>query len=99
MSTIQEALMKPLVFPRPRPEDEPHLVLHHVSWQSYEAILAALGDRPGLRLTYDQGSLELMTISQLHERYKHLLDRIVVVLALELGMNFRSGGSATFKHP
>jgi hypothetical protein len=38
-----------------------------------------------------------MTVSDLHEWYKKLLDRLVFFLAMELGLRIRSGGSATFK--
>lgn len=97
MSTVQEAVSKPIAIPCPRPEDESHFVLYGISWEFYEKMLAELGNRASLRITYDQGSLELMTISQLHERYKSLLDRFIFAVAIVLDLTFRRGGSATFK--
>ena len=39
------------------------MVLHGVDWHGYQAIGRVLADRPGLRLTYDRGVLEIMTTS------------------------------------
>lgn len=48
---------------------EPRLLLEGVSWQRYEALLAALGDDfPNLRLSYREGSLEMMSTPPEHER-------------------------------
>jgi len=95
MSAIQQAPLLPPI--KPRPEDEPRVLLHGVSWRTYELFLAELGARPSLRLTYDQGRMELMTISHLHDWYKRIFDRLVFFLAKELKVPIRSGGSATFR--
>jgi hypothetical protein len=97
MSTIQQAPPPKRSPPQARPEGEPHFVLQDISWQFYEAFLTELGDRPSLRVTYDRGSMELMTISNLHEWYKRVFDRMILFLALELRVPIRAGGSATFK--
>lgn len=49
---------------------EPRIPLDAVTWEQYEALLAAMGDRPRLRLTYLAGTLEIMTISPEHEMLK-----------------------------
>jgi len=43
-------------------------VLYNASWKEYGRVLHALQDRH-LRLTYDRGVLEIMTLSFGHERY------------------------------
>ena len=63
----------------PAPEIQ-RLILHDVSWQSYVAIGDALPNRPGLRMTYDRGSLEFMTTSPEHEIYKKRLGRLIETL-------------------
>jgi Uma2 family endonuclease len=68
-----------------------------VSWRSYERLLRAFADRPGVRLTYDRGVLEIMTLSHKHENRGHLLGRFVVVLTEELGLPLKSGGSTTLR--
>ena len=63
--------------------NEQRFLLHRVSWQFYEQLLAELGDRP-IRVTYDRGSLQLMAPSYRHENYGRTLGRLVVFLCEEL---------------
>lgn len=72
-------------------------VLTDVSWESYEAMLAALGDRAGLRLTYDRGVMEFMTKSQAHELWISLLRRRIELMCFDLKTPYRAGGSFTFR--
>ena len=72
------------------------LVLGDVPWRSYERLLHVFDDRH-LRITYDRGALEIMTLSPEHERFKCLLSYLVLVLVEELGWNMASFGSMTFK--
>ncbi len=72
------------------------LVLGGVSWLSYERLLRALDDRH-LRITYDRGALEIMTLSPQHEHFKHLLAYLVMISVEELGWNMAGFGSMTFK--
>jgi Uma2 family endonuclease len=73
------------------------LVLRDVTWLSYEAIGNALLDRPGLRMTYDRGNLEIMTTSSQHEIYKSWLGRLIETIAEEAGLPLVSAGNMTFK--
>jgi Uma2 family endonuclease len=77
------------------PESQ-RFVLHNVSWESYVAIGDALPDRPGLRMTYDRGSLEFMTTSSEHEIYKKRLGRLIETLAEEYNLRITSAGNMTF---
>jgi Uma2 family endonuclease len=74
---------------------EQRFVFRDADWQTYQAFLEALGDRP-VRLTYDRGRLELMTLSHGHERCSNLLGRFIEALTEELDMPAQSGGSTTF---
>jgi Uma2 family endonuclease len=76
---------------------EQRFVLYGVDWKSYERMLRAFSNRPGVRLTYDRGSLEIMTLSHEHETTGSLLGRFVVVLTEELGLPIHCGGSTTFR--
>jgi len=73
------------------------LILYGVPWRTYERLLRVFADRPGVRLTYDRGTLELMTLSHDHENRGHLLGRLVVTLTEELGLPLKGGGSTTFR--
>jgi len=72
------------------------LVLHDVPWAHYDALLELFKDRP-LRLTYDRGTLELMTPLSIHERYKMLVGRMIDVMTLEWGIRIVAVGSTTFR--
>lgn len=74
---------------------EQRFVLRNVSWSEYQSFAETLGERH-LRLTFDRGSLEFMTLSLGHERYSSLLGQFVEVLTDELDMPRQSGGSTTF---
>jgi Uma2 family endonuclease len=77
--------------------EEPRVLLHDVSWEQYESIGEALRDRPNLRLTYDDGELEIMTTSHRHEFFKSRLARLIDALAEEMEISLEFGGSMTFK--
>jgi Uma2 family endonuclease len=72
------------------------LLLQGISWRTYLRLLRAFADRR-LRLTYDRGALEIMTLSPEHERFKNLLGYLILVLVEELGWNMASFGSMTFQ--
>ena len=73
------------------------LILHEVSWDDYEALLQAVGEAPGLRLTYDEGTLQIMTLSPKHESYSSLLQRLVDRLSARLRIEILFFGSSTMK--
>jgi Uma2 family endonuclease len=73
------------------------LLLHEVSWTEYEDLLALLPDNPRFRLSYDQGTLEIMTLSPRHERLKSLFAHLLAVLTEELNLNLVGLGSTTFR--
>ena len=73
------------------------LTLHHVRWEVYEQLLEAVGEAPGLRISYDGGTLQIMTISSEHESYSELIQNFVRLYTLRLGLKLRSFGSATMK--
>lgn len=72
--------------------------LSGISWQTYETLLAEIGDRP-IRLTYNRGNLKIMVPSPEHERFKEVLGRFVETLAEELDVKIEPLGSTTFKRP
>ena len=73
------------------------LVLPQVSWEDYEKLLEDLADRPGIRLSYDEGRLEIMTPSAEHEEYKEFILRLAQVFSEERGIPLETRGSTTWK--
>src|SRR5262245_3005026 len=73
------------------------LLLDNVDWGTYTRFLRLFAERPGYRLTYDRGVLEIMSPLLRHDREGRFLGRLVVTLTEELGLPVLSGGSTTFR--
>jgi Uma2 family endonuclease len=78
-------------------QDERRFVLYGVPWWTYVALRDALDDHSGLKLTYLQGTLELMSPSTLHEDAKKIIARLIEVWAMERDVDLRGFGGATFR--
>src|SRR5262245_28175371 len=73
------------------------VVLHGISWETYERLLAEHQESSGTHFTYDRGRLEIMVLSAKHEAVKHVLTLLVEVLAEELNIDVYGLGSTTFR--
>src|SRR5258708_3824124 len=82
--------------PFPSANTEQHLVLSGVSWQEYVAFGDALPERH-IRMTFDRGTLEIMTLSFQHEQLTYCLGRFLDVLTEEMNIAIVGGGSTTFR--
>ncbi len=60
-------------------------------------MVKLLMGRPRLRITYDQGTLELMTTSNEHEFYKTWIGRMFQTLAEEYNLPIAPAGNMTFQ--
>ena len=78
-------------------EPEPRITLHGVSWDQYEALLGIRGESSGVRLTYLDGELELMSPSRPHEGIKKCIARLLETWALERGIDLDGFGSWTIR--
>src|SRR4051812_49891516 len=78
------------------PELVEHLVLHDVSWEAYERLLEAFGDRR-LRHTYIDGVLEIMSPLRRHESVKTFLGRLIEMMAYQLDIDIECLGSTTLR--
>jgi Uma2 family endonuclease len=72
------------------------MVLQGVSWQTYQSLILDLESESGKRLTYDQGTLEIMAPLPPHEQFKRRLGRIVETATEETGVEIASFGSTTW---
>jgi Uma2 family endonuclease len=81
------------------PEPDQCIVMHGVSWEHYEALLAQRGAKRRPRMTYLDGAVELMTTSEHHERIRFLLGRLLERYAIALGVNLLAYGQTTYKRP
>ncbi len=73
-----------------------HFVMEDASWELYEKLLRDIGQRP-IRVTYDQGRMEIRSPLPEHEKPKKLLGRMIEALTVELDMPVASLGSTTFR--
>ena len=89
MSTVQQTAAVPRAAVQ-------SLVLDGIDWRAYTRWLRLLRGRRGVRVTYDRGTLEVMTLTFGHESWSHFLARFVVVLTEELNLPIASGGSTTW---
>jgi Uma2 family endonuclease len=80
------------------PDTDQRVTLYDVSWADFELILQIRGDRGGVRLTYLNGALELMTPSSDHEGIKTTIARLLEAYAEEHGLTFNGFGSWTLKN-
>src|SRR5260221_7047470 len=96
MVVMQQKVVPPSANETPS-EVEPRFVLHGVPWRTYVALRDALDDQSGLKMTYLEGTLELMSPSTLHEDAKKIIARLVEVWAMERDVDLRGFGGATFR--
>lgn len=73
------------------------VVLYNTSWSAYEQISNAVHEQSRAHVTFDRGTLEIMTLSFKHERLGRLLETIFEAIALEFDIDFVAAGSTTFK--
>lgn len=88
--------MTPQILEKPSSTQEQRLLLPgwH-SWQEFKAIQALMEEVPGVRLTYLDGFIELMTIGEPHELIKSILGFLTEFYLCEMGIEFMPVGSAT----
>jgi Uma2 family endonuclease len=82
------------VVPHALPEQR--FILHGVAWQEY-LRLSDLLDGHGVRLTYLEGALEIMSPSEAHEEAKKIVARLLEFYAFFLRIRLNAYGSTTFR--
>jgi Uma2 family endonuclease len=91
--------MRPAREPAPGPVDGEHrFLLAGVPWGVYVALRDALDDAgSGVRMTYLEGRLELMSPSETHDEEKKLIARLLETWADERDVDLRGFGSTTYR--
>lgn len=78
-------------------EIDQRVTLHGVSWEQYENVLAIRGESSGVRITYLEGELELMSPSRPHEGMKKCIARLLEAWAFECDVDLDGFGSWTIR--
>jgi Uma2 family endonuclease len=92
------AVARPALFPvhARSATEEQRVVLTNVPWAVYVMLRDSL-DSSGVRMTYLQGELEIMSPSRDHEVSKKQIARLLELLCLELDIPLFAYGSTTFR--
>lgn len=78
---------------------EKRVTFYNLSWQSYEQILSALGNKRAARLTYYKGTLEIVSPLEEHESASDRIGILIHILTEELNINVKSMASTTLNKP
>lgn len=80
----------------PLPIGEQRIAIQGLSYQFYKQFCDAIGEQP-IRLTFNEGCLEIMVTNSPHEFFKKILAKLVEATIFERNMPVRSGGAMTFQ--
>ena len=80
------------------PHEDHYVHLHGVTWADYLRLLEIRGDHSAPRITYVEGTLEIMSPSRTHDEIKSYIGRLVEAWCLERGIEFTPYGSWTLKN-
>jgi Uma2 family endonuclease len=78
-------------------QTEQRLILRSVSWQQYLSLDSLRTDYPGLKLSYLEGVLEIMTLSPEHELLKKTIARLLEIYAFSKRIDLHGFGSTTYR--
>jgi Uma2 family endonuclease len=76
---------------------EATLTLRDISWETYEDLLEAVGEAPALRISYNEGVVQIMTISFEHEFFAECTSQLVGLVRSVLRIKILFFGRATMK--
>ncbi|MDP9193372.1 MAG: Uma2 family endonuclease [Acidobacteriota bacterium] len=89
----------PILAPQDRLHDpDQRVILGGIDWWQYETFLAIRGDSAGVRVTYLEGQLEIMSPSQSHEMLSKRIARLLEAYADEKGFVFEGYKSMTMRN-
>jgi Uma2 family endonuclease len=89
----------PAIAEQVRPLAENRVILHNISWNTFEKLLADIGDRRKTLFHYINSTLEIMSPLSLHEGSSRFFDRLLTVYVDELEIDMRCLGSLLMKIP
>jgi Uma2 family endonuclease len=69
-----------------------------VSWEEYEELIEDLMGVRSVRVSYDRGRMEIMSLSSEHESYTGLFTHLIQILTEAMNLEFVSRGSMTLKN-
>ena len=76
-------------------KDQRFILPGHYTWQQFKQLQALMKEFPGVRISYLDGCVEFMTVSEQHENTKSVLAILLALYFFEKGINFIPVGNAT----
>lgn len=92
-----EVIISPIEQSRPLAENR--VLLHNVSWETFERLLDDVGDCRKNLFHYINGTLEIMSPLSLHEGSGRFFDKLLTIFVDELDIDMRCLGSLLMKIP
>ena len=81
----------------PAAPEEERGVMRGVSWNLYDRLTDAIGERSSIRVAFDGKDVEIMVVGPVHEGVRGLLDMFVSLVAEALDLDFHQLGATTWK--
>jgi Uma2 family endonuclease len=79
------------------PLSEERVILHNISWETFERLLEESGSNRNTRFHYLDGTLEIMSPLFVHEGSNRFIERLICAAAEVLDLNCRVAGSVTLR--
>ena len=80
------------------PKPEERITLYNITWEQYDTLVSMFMDQfPSLRMTFLEGTLEIMGTSPEHERLKKIIARLLEMYAVEKRITLNGYGNTTFR--
>lgn len=73
------------------------VILHGISWETYERILDEHNEVSNKHFAYCNGDLEIMVLGYQHEKFKQNLSELIVEIARILEIDYVGASSTTFR--
>jgi Uma2 family endonuclease len=83
-TTLSKPITSSPIAEQIRPIAEDRVILHNVSWLTFENLLADIGDRRRTLFHYLNGTLEIMSPLSLHEGSNRFIDDLIRAFSDEL---------------
>ncbi|MFI5457518.1 MAG: Uma2 family endonuclease [Isosphaerales bacterium] len=101
MTMITSPPRRSPAMPSPHPptafSGEQRIAIRGLSWDLYDRLSDAIGERQHVYLAYDGKDLEIMTKGPVHEDYRALFGRLMNALTFELAIPSSDLGETTWK--
>lgn len=76
---------------------EDRIRLYGQTWEMYEWFVAKHDGNPSMRVTFDDGYLEILVASARHEQPNQAISKLIQTIADELRLNYVAMGAPTFQ--